>query len=203
MTDRPWVRCGVDVDHESHPHPGGMCDGVGTAPSGSYQDDGELAAPTGIAGLLNTSGAPRPWSLASLTGEQLRELSGLLVAFVDHLNSDYAVHVTDLVLPCWPHHPRLVHDLASLYSGWVDIHQTLAASPERGMYWHDRWLPNFYARLKSTHFGTAPDACTPNAHRKDWNAAAVQLTTLRPAGEHEVFEHIEANRSWLSPSSSR
>ncbi|GAB4083272.1 hypothetical protein GCU67_20650 [Modestobacter muralis] len=202
MTGPLWVRCGVDVDHETHPHDGGMCDGGRTASAADAVGGDDLKGPKGIAGLLAATGAPRPWSLDSLTETQREELAGLLVAFVDHLNTDYAVSVTDLVLPCWPQHPRLVHDLASLYSGWVDIHQTLVASPERGMYWHDRWLPNFQQRLKTLHFGKAPDACTPNGHKTGWNAAAEQLETLKPANPGDVFAHIGDNPAWLNGTSS-
>ena len=197
MTAPPWVRCGLDVDHETHPHDRGQCDGAATALTGNA----EATALTGIAGLLAASGSPRPWSLPSLTEDQREELATLLVAFVDHLNRDYAVSVTDLVLPCWPQHPRLVHDLAALYSGWVDIHQTLAATAERGMYWHDRWLPNFQLRLKAFHFGKAPDACTPNGHKAEWNAAAEQLSTLKPANPGEVFDHIGDDPAWLDGTS--
>jgi hypothetical protein len=195
VTGPLWVRCGVDVDHETHPHDGGQCDGGATAPAG----DAGATSPAGIAGLLAANGSPRPWSLPSLTEDQREELATLLVAFVDHLNRDYAVSVTDLVLPCWPQHPRLVHDLAALYSGWADIHQTLAATAERGMYWHDRWLPNFQLRLKTFHFGKAPDACTPNGHKAEWNAAAEQLATLKPADPGEVFDHLADNPAWITP----
>lgn len=160
-----FVRCGLEMEHEAHPHPGGQCDGqVDTAPA--------LEAGDPLAKAFLLSAAPRPWTWSSLTTGQAEELRELLDRFVTYYNDTFAIADPELIPACWPLHPALAHELAALYSVWVHAFQSGLAPADQAMSFYDRWLPGFQARLASRLLGTNSMRCTPGNHRADWNPAA-------------------------------
>lgn len=58
---------------------------------------------------------PRPWDPATCNDPPLRaELWGWLDRFVSWVNQQCLWDPGDLIPPCWPHHPHLVHEIAVL-----------------------------------------------------------------------------------------
>ena len=58
---------------------------------------------------------PRPWDPATCQTLQLRkEVWSWLEAVVTWLNHEYVCDVADVIPPCWPQHPHLVHEVAVL-----------------------------------------------------------------------------------------
>jgi hypothetical protein len=132
---------------------------------------------------MGVTAHPRPWALNSLTESQAREVLEQLDRFVTHYNSTYAVRDVELILGCWPAHPGLVHELASLYGSWVVAFQSGLSSADLTSIWHDRWLPGFQHRLVKWQ-GATTERCRPGLHRSQWNDATEHLESAgkRPEG---------------------
>ncbi len=131
------------------------------------------AAP--LAALYGAKGGSRPWTWASLTRGQARELVALLDRFADHYNRTYVVDDRFLILGCWPLHPGLAHELAALYGTWVAAFDHPHPTAEAAAFWLDRWLPGFQHRLPGW-YGVGSEVCRPGLHLDDWNPAAAKLT---------------------------
>lgn len=169
MTAPLFRLCGLTMEHEQHPNADeSICSGQ---PSPAGPVDGPVET---LAQLLGALPSPRPWALPSLTDKLADELADAIADFVGHLNGVHAISDQELVPGCWPLHPGLVHDLAALYAGWVEIHQGLGGTAERAMYWHQRWLPGFYDRLPRL-LGGKMTGCTVSLHREGWRPAAARL----------------------------
>jgi hypothetical protein len=70
--------------------------------------------------------------------------------FVQYYNAVYvgkggtrAVAIPD----CWPHHPGLVAELATLAYTWRAAHVGKSAKAGDAQYWHDRWRAGFAERM--------------------------------------------------------
>jgi hypothetical protein len=100
--------------------------------------------------------------------------------FVEDYNDTYAVVPDDIIWRCWPQHPGLVRELATLYAQWVLAHEGGLATPELSAYWHDRWLPNFQKRVAERWFGTRKERCSATEHVA-WRPAAKALADARRA----------------------
>lgn len=79
----------------------------------------DLAAGSGTREQQKTLGDPRllarPWDPASCVNPNPRaEVWQWLEQFVAWLNHEYVWDVEAMVPPCWPYHPRLVHEFAVL-----------------------------------------------------------------------------------------
>ncbi len=77
---------------------------------------------------------PRPWDPATCTDPAVRaELWDWLDRFVSWINQQCLWDPNDLIPPCWPHHPHLIHEIAVLA---VQRHQAS----------HTYTLPTFLTR---------------------------------------------------------
>ena len=71
--------------------------------------------------LHDLANLQRPWDPATCQTLQLRrEVWSWLEAVVTWLNHDYIWDVADVIPPCWPQHPHLMHEIAVLASRCVD-----------------------------------------------------------------------------------
>lgn len=187
-------RCGKPEWHDAHEHWRGHCDGEPVA----TEETGHPGVP--IATLYGATAHPRPWSWATLTSGQARELVGQLDRFADHHNATYVVNDKHLILGCWPLHPGLAHELAALYGAWVTAFSGGLSSAELALAWHDRWLPGFHDRLPGW-YGVGTDVCRPGQHVDGWNPATAKLKLAgqRPEGfdVDEVARGLVENDAYL------
>ena len=120
---------------------------------------------------------PRPWEAAACTDSALRaELWVWLEAFVSWVNEECLWDPGDLVPPCWPHHPHLVHELAVLAVQRRQASRTPTAWALEQ--WQTHSLPAFLTRAHTRlrrHCDTdhQPSPATA-AHRRHQSAPEVQ-----------------------------
>ncbi|NLI85063.1 MAG: hypothetical protein GX440_06650 [Propionibacterium sp.] len=91
---------------------------------------------------------PRPWDLATITMPALRaEVWQWLDAVAGWLNREYMWETSDLIPPCWPSHPHLVHELGVV----ADQRRRagLAFTSDALEEWHRYCLPSFVERMKA------------------------------------------------------
>jgi hypothetical protein len=91
---------------------------------------------------------PRPWDPASCETSLLRkEVWSWLEAVVTWLNQEYVWDVADVIPPCWPRHPHLVHEIAVL----ADQRRRagLGVTSDALEEWHRYSLPSFTERMKA------------------------------------------------------
>ena len=80
--------------------------------------------------LRDKGNVPRPWDLGSCETPQLRkEVWSWLEAVVTWLNHEYVWDVADVIPPCWPQHPHLVHEIAVLADQRRRAGQALTSDP--------------------------------------------------------------------------
>ena len=96
----------------------------------------------------NLRDLPRPWDLATCETPGLRkEIWSWLEAVVTWLNHEYVWDVADVIPPCWPHHPHLMHEIAVL----ADQRRRAGLAPTSDALeeWHRYSLPSFTERMKT------------------------------------------------------
>lgn len=101
-----------------------------------------------LAKLADIATLPRPWDPGTCQRAELRaEIWSWLDQVVIWLNTDYAWDVAQLVPTCWPQHPHLVHELATV----ADQRRRAGASlnSEALEEWHRYTLPTFAQRMNS------------------------------------------------------
>ncbi len=87
----------------------------------------------------------RPWEPATCTDPGLRgELWEWLDQFVSWVNEQCLWDPGDVIPPCWPHHPHLVHELAVLAVQRLQASRTPTASALEQ--WQTHTLPAFLNR---------------------------------------------------------
>jgi len=99
---------------------------------------------------------PRPWDLATVSDPELRvEVWEWLDKVVGWLNAEYLWDVGDLIPPCWPSHPHLVHELGVV----ADQRRRagLAFTSDALEEWHRYTLPYFIDRMRSRYRGYCED----------------------------------------------
>ncbi|MEA5116461.1 MAG: hypothetical protein VB036_02455 [Propionicimonas sp.] len=91
---------------------------------------------------------PRPWDPPTCREPHLRdELWRWLDDVVTWFNAEYVWDpAAGMVPPCWPHHPHLVHEIASL----ADQRRRAGLDTSSNMLeeWHRYTVPSFLERLK-------------------------------------------------------
>ena len=124
---------------------------------------------------------PRPWDPATCTDPPLRaELWAWLDRSVSWVNQQCLWDPSELIPPCWPHHPHLVHELAVLT---VQRHQAgrtpTAWTLEQ---WQTHTLPTFLTRAHTrlrrhcdTDHQPTPATAAHNRHQ------SIPETTARQA----------------------
>jgi hypothetical protein len=91
---------------------------------------------------------PRPWDPATCTDPRLRtELWEWLDQFASWVNQQCLWDPSDLLPPCWPHHPHLVHELAVLAVQRRQATRTPTAWALEQ--WQTHTLPTFLTRTHS------------------------------------------------------
>lgn len=90
---------------------------------------------------------PRPWDPATCTDPALRaELWAWFDRFVSWVNQQCLWDPSDLIPPCWPHHPHLVHEVAVLAVQRQQASRTPTATALE--HWHTYTLPTFLTRTR-------------------------------------------------------
>ena len=87
----------------------------------------------------------RPWEPATCTDALLRaELWAWLDQVVHWVNHEHLWDPSDLIPPCWPQHPHLVHELAVLAVERRQASRT--TTPDALQQWQTHTLPTFLTR---------------------------------------------------------
>jgi len=98
--------------------------------------------------LHDLANLQRPWDPATCQTLQLRrEVWSWLEAVVTWLNHDHVWDVADVIPPCWPQHPHLVHELAVLADQRHRAGEALSSDPLEE--WHRHSLPEFAERMRT------------------------------------------------------
>ena len=98
--------------------------------------------------LRDLANVTRPWDLGTCQTPQLRkEIWSWLEAVVTWLNHEYVWDVADVIPPCWPQHPHLVHEIAVLADQRYRAGQALSSDPLEE--WHRHSLPEFAERMRT------------------------------------------------------
>lgn len=100
--------------------------------------------------LGNPTRLPRPWDPDTCGEPGLRhELWQWLDAVVIWLNHDYTwdAQLGDIVPPCWPRHPHLIHEIAVLSD--QRRRASLAMTSDALEEWHRYCLPSFTDRMRA------------------------------------------------------
>jgi hypothetical protein len=123
--------------------------------------------------LHDLANLQRPWDLGTCQTPQLREEVWFwLEAVVTWLNHEHVWDVADVIPPCWPQHPHLVHEIAVLADQRHRAGQALTSDPLEE--WHCHGLPSFTERMRSRLRTTVkkiishgwPRAATPDTSAK-------------------------------------
>jgi hypothetical protein len=98
--------------------------------------------------LHDLANLQRPWDPATCQTLQLRrEVWSWLEAVVTWLNHEHVWDVADVIPPCWPQHPHLVHEIAVLADQRHRAGQALSSDPLEE--WHRHSLPEFTERMRT------------------------------------------------------
>jgi hypothetical protein len=90
----------------------------------------------------------RPWDPTTCQTPQLRkEVWSWLEAVVTWLNHEHVWDVADVIPPCWPHHPHIVHEIAVLTDQRHRAGQALTSDPLEE--WQRHSLPSFTERMRT------------------------------------------------------
>ena len=111
---------------------------------------------TQVADLGPLDQLPRPWEVASVTDFMLRaEIWDWLDRVVGWINRECAWETSDLIPPCWPQHPHLVHELGVV----ADQRRRagMAFTSDNLEDWHRYCLPSFVDRMKARYRGFCED----------------------------------------------
>lgn len=132
---------------------------VGTLMGQAYHDlyRAETAdKPARVADLGPLDQLPRPWDLATVTDPALRaEVWQWLDAVVGWINREHVWQTSDLIPPCWPSHPHLVHDLGVV----ADQRRRagMAFTSDSLEDWHRYCLASFFDRMTARYHGLCED----------------------------------------------
>ena len=136
---------------------------------GELQQFEALKAPTELE-LRRLAATPRPWDPPSCEPELRRRIYSWLDEVVAWINEDHTWRVDHVVPACWPEHPHIVHELATVAClRWSAM---LAASPTPLEEWHRQTLPLFLDRVAQR---TGLNGCPPGRHQPHPGAARNQL----------------------------
>lgn len=124
--------------------------------------------------LMLTGAADLPWSWDSNDDLLVESLSVTLVDFVCDYNTTFVVTPAQLVPSCWPAHPALAREIASLYSSWATAFHGSKATPADAEHFYSRTLPGFADRI-TMWLGRDPDACRAGQHPRDWNDLTAKI----------------------------
>jgi len=103
---------------------------------------------------------PRPWDPPTCVQPQLRrQVWEWLEQVVTWLNAEYVWDAEAAVLPCWPQHPHLVHEIAVLADQRRRAGAELTGDTLED--WHRYSLPTFQDRTRTRTKGHCQDGHEP------------------------------------------
>ena len=140
----------------------------------------------------NLRDLPRPWDPASCETTQLRkEVWSWLEAVVTWLNHEYVWDVADVIPPCWPHHPHLMHEIAVL----ADQRRRAGLAPTSDALeeWHRYSLPSFTERMKTR----LRNHCQEN--HQSWPAKGRHTRHIADASRHRRMQTYAADLGASKP----
>ena len=121
------------------------------AANGSKQQVAALGDPTRL---------PRPWDPATCAHPELRrQVWAWLEEVVTWLNHEYVWDADAGILPCWPQHPHLVHEIAVLTDQRYRAGTALNSDSLED--WHRYSLPAFHDRARTRTHGQCHDGHEP------------------------------------------
>jgi hypothetical protein len=143
--------------------------------------------------LRDQGNVPRPWDLGSCETPQLRkEVWSWLEAVVTWLNHEYVWDVTDVIPPCWPQHPHLVHEIAVLADQRRRAGQALTSEALED--WHRYSLPSFTERMKMRLRNHCQE------EHQSWPAKGRHTRHIAEASRHRRMRAYAADLGALKPS---
>lgn len=95
-------------------------------------------------GRIDIGSIPRPWDPATCPDDLRGDLWLWLDAVADWINATY-IWSTRGIPPCWPEHPHIAKELASIAAFYVGAGDSLNVSAMEE--WHRYTLPMFLSRL--------------------------------------------------------
>jgi hypothetical protein len=152
-------------------------------------DDPEVKAKKSALG--NPNDLPRPWSPGTCTDPVLRrELWEWLDRVVGWINHEFLWEgnaATDVIWPCWPLHPHLVHEIAVLADQRRTAEMDLVSNKLEE--WHRYCLRTFLDRMRQR----AQEFCTENhvvdpvsVSRYDRHMSTPEVDRRREAFQNDV-----------------
>lgn len=114
-----------------------------------------------VAALGDPTRLARPWDPATCTRPLLRrQVWAWLEDVVTWLNHEYVWDADAGILPCWPQHPHLVHEIAALADQRHRAGQTFTSDALED--WHRYSLPAFHDRARTRTHGHCHDGHEPS-----------------------------------------
>lgn len=93
---------------------------------------------------------PRPWLPETCTDPRLRrDLWAWLEHVVIWINSQYTWDTTDMIPTCWPQHPHLIRELATVADQYRRSATAVDSTPLEE--WHRYTLPMFTDRMRTRY----------------------------------------------------
>lgn len=133
---------------------------------------------------------PRPWDPASAPPELRGQLWGWLDAVADWYNRTYGALGTQQIPGCWPEHPWLVAELATLACLRFTAFTQLAPQPAED--WHQHAAPRFIDRLRDRMGASSSTQCVPGRH-VPWPAEPDYIAFASPAARDARADSIAAD----------
>ncbi len=144
-----------------------------------------------VAAIGDQTRLARPWDPATCTHPLLRrEVWAWLEEVVTWLNHEYVWDADAGIVPCWPQHPHLVHEIAVLTDQRHQAGQAFNSDALED--WHRYSLPAFHDRARTRTHGHCHDGHEPwPATGRHTRHCAPTARTLR---EH-TYDHDTAAAS--------
>jgi hypothetical protein len=155
-------------------------------------DLGSNGAQDQLLALRDLRDLPRPWDPATCATPQLRkEVWSWLEAVVNWLNHECILDVADVIPPCWPQHPHLVHEIAVLAN--QRRRAGLAPTSDALEEWHRCSLPSFTERMKTR----LRNRCQEN--HQAWQAKGRHTRYIAEASRHRRMQTYATDLGALKP----
>ncbi|MGJ7442916.1 hypothetical protein [Aquipuribacter sp. MA13-13] len=150
-----------------------------------------------VAALGDVTQLARPWDPATCTHPLLRrQVWAWLEEVVSWLNHEYVWDADAGILPCWPQHPHLVHEIAVLTDQRYRAAQAFTSDALED--WHRYSLPAFHDRARTRTHGHCHDGHEP------WPATARHTRHTAPATRthrERTYDHDAPAESAHDPQS--
>lgn len=144
-----------------------------------------------VAAIGDPTRLARPWDPATCTHPLLRrEVWAWLEEVVTWLNQEYVWDAEAGIVPCWPQHPHLVHEIAVLTDQRYQAGQAFTSDSLED--WHRYSLPAFHDRARARTHGHCHDGHEPwPATGRHTRHRASTTRTLR----EQTYDHDAAVES--------